>query len=262
MANSGDRIDDISTHWKTLLEAFVTPPAPEEVERMVAARERFFRRYESVSRAYLGVLLEGTPNRDEAIEECFQALAERFCRGLRKLEPKADSSFGKYLKQALRNAANDYRRKSRRAGQELPEDLPAADSAESKVFEEGIRLAYLGRGHELLVESDARDGTRHARVLELDRQFPNDPGGLLAAHEAAFGPTKPATVRTRRHNARAALAYWVAEAVRFDTTRPGREALDDELRDLGLLDSIKSIVTRSRTENNLEVPSLAALIRP
>jgi hypothetical protein len=83
----GDRFSEhSSTNWTMLHDGFITP---EGQGRAGEARRQFIGRYERASRAYLGALLRGEPDAEEAVGDCFQDLMVKFCDGgLAKLSPE------------------------------------------------------------------------------------------------------------------------------------------------------------------------------
>jgi RNA polymerase sigma-70 factor (ECF subfamily) len=87
-------------------------------ELVQAARQTFLGRYTGVCRLYLRRLLRDSPNREEAVEDCYQDFSLKFIEGKFKGADPERGRFRDYLKTSLRNLALNYHR--RQQGQPPP----------------------------------------------------------------------------------------------------------------------------------------------
>ena len=211
---------------------------------MRAARTWLFDRYEVPVRSYL----VGALRDEDAAEECFQEFAVRLFRGDFKRASPEVGSFRKYLKTSLLNLVRDHQRKRQRRGlpfssdtpEPLSEPLPPDDA--DREFETKLRDAMIVRTLKALEEHDERSRQHLYTVLRLRMDQPEMTSDQMAEHlSVALGKSLNAQwVRKRLYHARQKFEVLLLDDVASSLEVPTFENLEEELRDLGLLDRCRS----------------------
>jgi RNA polymerase sigma factor (sigma-70 family) len=228
---TNQHLSDISTVWTVLQQAHNGPP-----DTVAAAQRLLMHRYGGAVRRYLLALL-GDPH---LADDLTQEFAVALVRGdFRRARPER-GRFRNYVKTALFHLVDQHRKKHRRQAQPLPPDAPAltaltapADDAD-RAFRESWREQLLARAWEALAEA------RPSYYAVLHFCAAHDRlGSEELAQELSRELGKPFTAesaRQARHRARKALVQLLIDEVAHSLDKPTPEDVEQELRDLDLLD--------------------------
>jgi RNA polymerase sigma-70 factor (ECF subfamily) len=236
-------LSQISTQWTLVFQAHRASGAA-----LPAAQEELVQRY---GRAVYRYLLGALRDRDAA-DEVSQEFAVRFLQGrLHRADP-GRGRFRDYVKTALVNLVNEYRKRGQRRAQPLPEDTlgPAAGEEEpfdsDEEFLKQWRAALLARAWEALAAVEQKTGSPLRTVLHFRAGHPDMPSQQLAEQlSAKLGkPLTAAGVRQIIHRAREKFADLLLDEVgrSLETSAPDR--LAEELADLNLLPHCQTALQR------------------
>lgn len=226
-----ERLSRISTQWSVLFQAH--RGAPDEVR---SAQEQMAQRYcGAVYRYLLGMVHD-----PDVADDLAQEFALRFLRGqFHRADPNR-GRFRDFVKTALRHLVADHHRRVQALPQPLPESFPepASDANLDRQFVESWRMELLARAWVALAEHENQTGQPYHAVLRLRADQPELRSAQLADRLAAHQGRPFTTAATRQllHRARAQFAALLLEEVRQSLTTPTAEHVNDELRELGLLD--------------------------
>jgi Sigma-70 region 2 len=245
-ADQGDeRLSQIQTLW-SVFQAAHGDQATAVSQAQALLLERYAR---AVTRYLRGAV------RDAAVaDELFQEFAVRFLRGdFHRANPER-GRFRDFLKTALANLVNDYRRKVGRcrvqAGVAVPEPAvegsPLADA--DQAFLTTWRDALLASAWDRLEQGDRDTGQHLFAVLRCHADHPEARSPQLADLLAAqLGkPISPEWVRKWLPRAREAFADLFVDEVAGSLAGAAPAALEEELAELGLLESCRLALQRRR----------------
>jgi RNA polymerase sigma factor (sigma-70 family) len=233
-----EHLSEIPTSWTKVFAAH----HPDEALRL--ARRQLFERYEVPVRKYLYKALREEIRDDEnAAEECFQTFALKVLDG-GFLHANPEGSFRKYLKTAVINLVHDYREKQRRRGLPLSPDTPEPPAKPQPAegldddIEANLRKNMILRALEALKQHDREKGQHLYTVLELRMNHPEMKLDQMAERlPVAAGDAHDAQwVARRLYNARLRMGGSLIDEVAAGLDNPSLENIEEELRDLGLLE--------------------------
>jgi RNA polymerase sigma factor (sigma-70 family) len=242
------RLSRISTVWTELADAGRS-------SRTVAgaARMAFIRRYQGAVYRYL---LGAVRNPDTA-DELFQEFALRFLRGVFRHADPERGRFRDYLKTALCHLVADHQKRQRRRPYTL--EQPVAERCESELgeevserrFLESWRDELLARAWDALAAGQQAAGQPYYAVLRYRAEHPEatsaEMAGQLTARLRPERPYSEAGVRKMLQRARLRFAELLIDDVSHSLGCPGREELEQELVDLGLLPYCRSAMKKRYT---------------
>jgi RNA polymerase sigma factor (sigma-70 family) len=238
------RLSELSTQWTMIFQAnYGTPEQVGDALRMMMLR------YEgAVHRYFLKVV--GDP---DVARELDQEFALRFLKGkFLKYDPKL-GRFRDYVKRAIRNLMQDhYRNKGKTRTLETDEEMSIIDVSETPpdLMEQQLIAAWrdelLDRAWAALEDYEKRTGQPYHKVLKFRVQNPD-----LRSPEMAekLGPVlgQPLTGGALRQKLQRAREQWVrflVDEVKVSLREPNREAVEEELADLKLLNLCKPVMDR------------------
>jgi RNA polymerase sigma factor (sigma-70 family) len=240
-----DRLSRISTQWSLIFQAHEGTASAER-----AARQALMQRYcGAVYRYLLGITRD-----PDAADDLAQEFAIRFLRGDFQRADPGRGRFRDFLKAALRHLVVDHhRRKRAEPGRVAVDDVSPDALAEPPAepddgFLETWREELLARAWEGLVEVERRTGQPYHAVLRLRAEQPELRSAQMAERlSAVLGrPLTAVGVRQTLHRARDQFADLLLEEVARSLPRPTREALEEELVELKLLEYCRPALARSR----------------
>lgn len=232
MAEQSSRLDLISTRW-TLFDR-----AHHGAESAAAAAQAdLLERYGGAARRYL----QGALKDRDAADELFQEFAYRFLHGDFKGACPERGRFRDFLKGALRHLVADFCNRRRRQLPELPDDLagrePRPDAGLEQLFQQSWRDDLLARTWDSLADEEKQTGQPFYSVLRFRAEHPElrSPELARCLGEALHRAVSAEAVRQTLHRARKRFAGLLRGHVQASLASDDPEAVEDELRDLGLL---------------------------
>jgi len=238
------RLSELSTQWTMLFQANHGTP-----EQVGDALRLMMLRYEgAVHRYFLKVM--GDP---DLARELDQEFALKFLKGkFLNYDPKL-GRFRDYVKRAIRNLMQDYHRKrskTRRLDTELEMAIVDGSGTPPELQEQQLISAWrdelLDRAWNALEDYERRTGHPHHKVLKFRSQHPD----LRSAEMAEkLGPVlgQPLTGGAMRQKLQRAREQWVrflVDEVKVSLREPSRDAVEEELADLKLLELCKPVMDR------------------
>jgi len=236
------RLSELSTQWTMLFQANHGTP-----EQVSDALRLMMLRYEgAVHRYFLKVM--GDP---EVARELDQEFALRFLKGkFLKYDPKL-GRFRDYVKRAIRNLMQDYHRtrgKTRRLDTAM--EMAIVDDTETapELHEHQLIAAWrdelLDRAWNALEDYEKRTGQPYHKVLKFRVQHPDLRSPELAER---LGPVlgRPLTGGALRQKLQRAREQWVrflVDEVKVSLKSPSRDAVEEELADLKLLELCRPVM--------------------
>lgn len=227
---SDDRLSEMMTQWTVIFDAHSTRRTAAK-----AAQQALVLRYGAAIHRYMLSVVK----KHDVVEDLCQEFATRLVAGdFSKADP-AKGRFRDFLKTCLFHlVADHFRKRANRPGTAL-EDVPeVADSGNSEEeFTRQWRAEVLEKVWEMLKEWEDRSGQLFYTVLRARAESPETRSPALAKQlsEKLGKPLTADNVRQTLHRARTKFAELLRDetARNLQTTDP--EAIDDELRELGLL---------------------------
>jgi DNA-directed RNA polymerase specialized sigma24 family protein len=215
-------LDQISTRWSQISDPV-----------------QFVLRYAPAIQKYLEALIKDPHDAEEVAQDF---LLTGLQRGFLRTDDLR-GRFRDYLKAGVRNAALMHfrRRKAARRGGPDPAYLPARGEARARAEAEwvaGWRRCVLDRAWQALEHHQGRSpGNLCYTVLRLAAEHPDEDSAALAARAAALAgrPLRADAFRKQLSRARRLFAEFVQQEVAQTLDETAPEALEDELRELGLL---------------------------
>jgi len=238
------RLSELSTQWTMLFQAHHGTP-----EQVSDALRMLMLRYEgAVHRYFLRVV--GDP---DVASELDQEFALRFLKGkFLRYDPKL-GRFRDYVKRAIRNMMHDhYRKKGKTRGLDTDEEITIVDDSETPpdVLERQLIAAWrdelLDRAWSALEDYERRTGQPYHRVLKFRAQNP----GLRSPEMAEkLGPVlglslTGGALRQKLQRAREQWVRFLVDEVKVSLKEPSRDAVEEELADLRLLELCKPVMDR------------------
>jgi RNA polymerase sigma-70 factor (ECF subfamily) len=228
------RLSNITTWWTMLRHAHQG-----ETDSAVQAQQELMQRYCGAVYRYLFVAVRDA----HVAEDLTQEFALRFLRGrFHKAHPER-GRFRDYVKSALFNLVNDYRKRQGQGLHQVPlgdADPKAPDSdasGDDSVFAYNWRQELLARTWKALAEHEAATGQPYHTVLRFRVENPDLPSPQQAEQlSVLLGKTLTAAgVRQTVHRAREKFAQLLVEETRLSLGTDAPERLEEELIDLNLL---------------------------
>jgi hypothetical protein len=217
----------ISTHWP-----LITDPV------------KFALRYAPAIRGYLQALLPQAADVDEVLQEILLIALERGFTADRVHRGR----FRDYLIATVRYRARRYlRRKKLRPlspeqadGLQAPEETTTADAE----WLAGWRQCLLDRAWEAVeLKQRQSPGNWYYTVLKLTTDHPNADSTMLAARVPADPPLSAVAFRKQLSRARRAFARALVDEIERTLEEPTREAIMEELAEVGLLEYVRPHLT-------------------
>jgi RNA polymerase sigma-70 factor (ECF subfamily) len=232
MQPAANHLSDLSTSWTLLIQAHQGA----EAERK-RARDTLIQRYRVVVRRYLGGALRHEPNAPTAVDDCEQECWKRLVEGRFQGANPQRGRFRDYLRAVLSNLVNDQRRQRRQAPGELGEVAsPLAEPFSDDEYRKVYGAELLRRALERLRLQDEQTGQGFHAVLLTRRDHTEDSMEELARRLSQPEQEQNANwVRQMLYRARRHLCELIRLEVAGELSNPTREAVDEELAELGLL---------------------------
>lgn len=239
------RLSRISTVWTELADAGRSSQTVAGTARMA-----FIRRYQgAVYRYLLGAIRD-----PDAADELFQEFALRFLRGAFRHADPQRGRFRDYLKTALYHLVADHQKQQRRRPCGLDQSVCDRDEAghgpeaSERRFLDSWRDELLSRAWQALAAEQQDAGTPYYAVLKYRAEHPDVCSGEMAEQlNSRLRPAQPyseAGVRKMLQRARLRFAELLIDDVAHSLGRPGREELEQELIDVGLLPYCRSALKK------------------
>lgn len=237
------RLSSISTLWSLVRQANQGP----DEEARTAQRQLIDRYGRAIRRYLLGALRS-----EDAAEELFQEFALCLLRGdFRKVDSDR-GRFRDYVKGVLSHLTAKHHKRQRREprpfGSEQPEPAESAPSHADldRAFLASWRDDLLARSWADLARFEEETGQPYYQVLRFRAEHPDLASGQMAEQlSAALGkPLTAAGVRQTLHRAREKFAGLLVEDVAQSLEKPTREALEQELLELGLLEYCQPVLQK------------------
>jgi len=220
-----DRLTQISTIWTTISSAHTPGPKSQ------AAMEDLVGRYHDAVTRYIYVKVRDKNLADEVLQEFWKKLLEGKLAGA----DKSKGRFRDYLRTVLHRLIIDHFR-TRKLQPLPPGDL--LDSARpDEDFDRVWREAVINRVWSRLETYQASTPkNRYASVLQLRRDFPKASIDEIAAKlgEITRAQVTPEAFRKNLQRARAKFIELLVQELRETIHPTSTEAVEEEIRDLGL----------------------------
>ncbi len=237
------RLSRITTLWTMVLQAKEGPEGAD-----AEAQARLMRRYGGAVYRYL----LGAVRDPDVADDLAQEFALRFLRGdFRRVDPQR-GRFRNFVKTAVINLVNDYRRRQKTRPQPLspegpePAAPPAAGVEVDQGFLDSWRNELLTRAWEALERAQEQTNQPLYAALRLRADEPDlDTTELAERLSAQLG--KPVTANWMRqllYRARREFADFLLDDVLQSLDHPTAEQLGDELRALGLYEYCRPALER------------------
>lgn len=229
------RISQISTNWDQLLAAHASETGADLRD---AARFDILSRYGRCVHQYI---LAATRDHHVA-DDLSQEFALRFVRGDYKNAKPEVGRFRDYLKTSLRNLITDHFRRRVSTAAELPNselaDAENQDPLEALEadFIESWRKQVLHFAWESLKSFEQQKNNHFYTVLSLRAREPNLTSDHMAQQlsDQLGHPVTSDWVRQKLHRARARFAEFLVDEIRRTLGTDEKDAIADELAELGL----------------------------
>ncbi len=237
------RLNQIATLWSVVRLAHV-----DAGEAGRAAREALLRRYGGAIRRYLLAVLRDP----DAADEVSQEFAFRFLHGDLRGADRERGRFRDFVKGVLFHLVADYHNKKKKLPANMPVDLPepGMECPLAVEREEAFRISWrdelLARAWSALEAEEKQNGQAYYSVLRFRADHPDMPSTQMA--EQLSGPLgkalTPAGVRKTLERARDRFADLLLDEIAQALDQAGRQQLEEELVDLGLLEYCKFALER------------------
>ncbi len=238
-----ERLNQIATLWTLVRRAHdgADPTASTAQSELIARYGGAIRRY-----------LLGAVRDADLADELFQEFSLRFVKGdLRKADPER-GRFRDYVKGVLAHLIADHHNRRQRTGANT---LTAAaepfvdsppDAEIEKELLENWRDELLARAWANLAEVERSTGQPFYSVLRFRADHPESRSPDLAAQlaEQLNRPLSATSVRQLLHRARERFSELLLDDVAQSIGTPTPEAIEDELRELGLLEYCQPALER------------------
>lgn len=227
-----EHLSRIETQWSILFRS--TPNATSSVN---AAQAALLQRYCGAVYRYLLAVVGNVHEADELAQE----FALRMLQGTFKTADPSKGRFRDYVKASLFNLVRRYHRKKNQGPALLPEDAPEPAAPESveedRAFAEKWREELLAKVWEDLSKHEKETGQPFHTFMLYRTQNAKTSSSAMAEH---FGkltgkPLTAAGVRQTLHRARERFGELLIEEVARSLQTKDKEAVEQELADLGLL---------------------------
>jgi len=240
-AEANSRLSRIETRWSVVRQAHDT-----DRELASSAKHDLISQYGGAIRNYLG----GAVRNDDLAGDLYQDFVVKFLRGdFRNVSPEK-GRFRSFVKTVLfRMVAQHFRNKSRDKVVDVDVAVVEQDVENDKQEEKFVgvwRDEVLNRTWKKLAESEVASGSRHHTVLLAKVENPLANGDELAAiiGEAVGKEISSANARVMVHRSREKFAMLMIEDVSESLDNPVREAVEQELIELGLIEYCRDSIDR------------------
>jgi hypothetical protein len=247
------RLDEINTEWSLMRLAQAT-----SFTDSGPARQALALRYSGAIRRYVGALVRD----DQDADELAQDVLVRILRGDFGGADPERGRFRDLLKVAVRNMVRTFwSKQNRRRGTALDVDdmadereMEEAEAAWQATWQSSV-LSLAWRALESFEQS--HPGSVVHLVLRLRTDYPDDDSEQLAARlsTAAGRPFAAPATRQQLRRARLRFAQLLAEEVAHGLKDSSPESVEEELRELGLLEYVREFLPSDwRTSGELRLP--------
>lgn len=191
--------------------------------------------------------------RDPALaEDLAQEFACRFLRGDLSGADRQRGRFRDFVKGVLFHLVADHHNKKRRLPGQIPSDAPepGEECSIAAARDEAFRLSWrddlLARTWNTLRQQEERTGQLYYTVLRFRADHPDLRSEAMAERlsEQLGKPLNAPAVRKTLERARDRFAELLLEEIAQAIEDPRREALEEELADLGLLEHCRPALER------------------
>ena len=235
-------LGNIQTQWSVIRDAHRTS---ESEQSAAQARESLVMRYATAIRKFVGVVL-----RDEhLVDEMAQEVLVRMLKGDFSGADPNRGRFRDLLKTAIRNMIrNHWAKENRRSSVEY--DLNLVDDADSnnedQLWTTQWTETILTIAWDRLKHWSASSESVAYDVLKLRSQYPDESSTQLAARlsESTGTEITPATTRQQLRRARVRFAQYLIDEIADGLTDPTPQNLSDELKSLGLYNSVRDVLPK------------------
>ena len=241
---SGDenaRLSRIETRWSVVRQAHDS-----DRELATSAKHDLISLYGGAIRSYLG----GAVRNDDLAGDLYQDFVVKFLKGdFKNLSPDR-GRFRSFVKTVLfRMVAQYFRDQSKAKVVDVDVSAVEKDAYSDKQEEEFVsvwRDEVLNRTWKKLAESEMAGGSKHHTVLLAKVENPLANGDELATiiGEAIGKEISGANARVMVHRSREKFAMLMIEDVSESLDNPVREAVEQELIELGLMEYCRASIDR------------------
>jgi RNA polymerase sigma-70 factor (ECF subfamily) len=228
------RLSELSTQWTLVFQTQSGTP-----EQANQAACQLICRYAGAVHRYLLKALKDP----EAAAELDQEFAVRFLRGDFRHGDPSRGRFRDYVKRAVQNLMNDYYRRKRRdvpLDSAIGEPVAPEDGSEQfdRQFVHSWRNDLLDRAWGAIEEFERTTGQPYHTVLRYRVNNPNLTSGDLAQRlsQTLGRSVSSGAFRQALQRARQRYADYLVDEVGSSLDHPTREAIEEELGELGLLE--------------------------
>lgn len=239
MSDHPDRLSQIATLWSVVRTAH-----GEDRPAARPAQEQLLATYGGAARRYLLAALR----KEEAADDVFQEFSLKFLRGdFRNVSPDK-GKFRQFLKTCLYRLIVDHQRRQKKqplggveAEQVAAQVEEAPDAALDSAFIKGWRDELLARSWQKLEHDEQTTGKPYFTILRLRAEHPDASSTDLAgiASDRLGREITPANIRVLVHRSRELFAECLLSAVSDSLPHRTREAVEEELIELQLLEYCK-----------------------
>lgn len=235
-------LGNIQTQWSMLRNAHQSGDGDANAAQ---ARESLVMRYAPAIRKFVGVVVRD----DHLVDELAQDVLVRMLKGDFSGADPDRGRFRDLLKTAIRNMArNHWAKENRRTSVDY--DLNLVDDAntqdEDQLWNSQWTETILTIAWERLKSwSEAADSVAYD-VLQLRSQYPKESSTELAERlsESTGTEITAATTRQQLRRARVRFAQYLVDEIADGLADPTPENLSDELKSLGLFNSVKDVLPK------------------
>lgn len=239
---SNDRLSEIQTLWSVVRRAH----GDQTVEATDAQKALIDRYGGAIHRYLLGAFRDPV-----AADDAYQEFAFRFLRGDYKSADPDKGRFRNFLKTILyRLVVEHHRGLKRKASPQLADEHPEPAVFDESISDEGFQTAWrddmLQRTWDRLKAIEEESGRPLFTVMQARVEQPNASSTELAENlsESVGKEISSANVRVILHRARDEFARLLFQEVSETIDNPSREAVEEELIDLGLLEYCRPALER------------------
>jgi RNA polymerase sigma-70 factor (ECF subfamily) len=237
-------LSQLETLWSVVRRAH-----GDRATHVCPAQQALLERYGDAARRYLRACLRS----DEAADEVYQDFAVRLVRGDFRGADPGKGRFRGLLKCVLYRMAVDHQRaRQRTPTPQMPDErieavAPAEPPADDETFRENWRAGLLAGAWRSLEREQQATGTPHYAVLRYRVDHPDLRSPELAAGlSRELGREMSAShARVLLHRARERFAELLVDLVAQSLAQPDRDALEEELIELRLLEYCRPALARS-----------------
>jgi RNA polymerase sigma factor (sigma-70 family) len=240
-----DHLSRISTMWTVVFQAHRG-----SADTVALAQEKLLERYGGAVYRYLVSILRDS----HAADELAQEFALHFVKGDFKGADPERGRFRDYVKTALFNLMRKYHKRRLKQPRALDSAVaePAAqpdDASAEAEFLKGWRDELLARTWEVLSQFEKETGQPYHLMLYHKTNHPEQSSTAMAEQMSARLGKKISAPAVRQiiHRARAKFAELLLEEVARSLATADKEAIAQELADLGLLPYCQDALTRKTT---------------